>query len=212
MATFPAGGAGVFLLSVRRYGQSSVPEDAGAVPASPRRWKGDSRTSTGGTRWRCRPTSAGEPAFNLLDARGVIAVTERRSYILRVRDGEACGAAWLETAGGGADPVDHVHIRGATRRGARFPPRSAPSARARHFPGYWLYLGQVPVIPSPPRGRGQNGWVNHVASGYDFEGRPPSSGPPAYQTQMLPDSDIRQIFVNGPEGIRIELQCPPADA
>ena len=42
-------------------------------------------------------------SFNLLDARGVISVTERQSYILRVRDlAKACGAAWLKTAGGGA--------------------------------------------------------------------------------------------------------------
>lgn len=41
--------------------------------------------------------------FNLLDARGVISVTERQSYILRVRDlAKACGAAWLKTSGGGA--------------------------------------------------------------------------------------------------------------
>jgi len=41
--------------------------------------------------------------FNLLDARGVIAVTERQSYILRIRDlAKACGAAWLKTAAGGA--------------------------------------------------------------------------------------------------------------
>lgn len=41
--------------------------------------------------------------FNLLDARGVISVTERQSYILRVRElAKACGAAWLRTAGGGA--------------------------------------------------------------------------------------------------------------
>ena len=39
--------------------------------------------------------------FNLLDARGVISVTERQSYILRVRDlAKACGAAWLKTEGG----------------------------------------------------------------------------------------------------------------
>jgi glycyl-tRNA synthetase alpha chain len=43
-------------------------------------------------------------AFNLLDARGVISVTERQSYILRVRElAKACGAAWLRTAGGGAN-------------------------------------------------------------------------------------------------------------
>ena len=43
-------------------------------------------------------------AFNLLDARGVISVTERQSYILRVRDlAKACGEAWVRTAGGGAE-------------------------------------------------------------------------------------------------------------
>ena len=42
-------------------------------------------------------------AFNLLDARGVISVTERQGYILRVRElAKACGAAWLTTAGGSA--------------------------------------------------------------------------------------------------------------
>ena len=41
--------------------------------------------------------------FNLLDARGVISVTERQAYILRVRDlTKACCAAWLKTEAGGA--------------------------------------------------------------------------------------------------------------
>jgi glycyl-tRNA synthetase alpha chain len=41
--------------------------------------------------------------FNLLDARGVISVTERQSYILRVRElTKACGEAWLKTEAGGA--------------------------------------------------------------------------------------------------------------
>ena len=41
--------------------------------------------------------------FNLLDARGVISVPERQSYILRVRDlVKACCAAWLKTEAGGA--------------------------------------------------------------------------------------------------------------
>ena len=40
--------------------------------------------------------------FNLLDARGVISVTERQGYILRVRElAKACCAAWLQTEGGG---------------------------------------------------------------------------------------------------------------
>ncbi len=42
--------------------------------------------------------------FNLLDARGVISVTERQAYILKVRTlSKACAEAWLKTAGGGAD-------------------------------------------------------------------------------------------------------------
>ena len=42
--------------------------------------------------------------FNLLDARGLISVTERQAYILRVRDlTKACCTAWLKTEAGGAD-------------------------------------------------------------------------------------------------------------
>ena len=42
--------------------------------------------------------------FNMLDARGVISVTERQSYILRIRElAKACGEAWLQTEGGGAE-------------------------------------------------------------------------------------------------------------
>jgi glycyl-tRNA synthetase alpha chain len=39
--------------------------------------------------------------FNLLDARGVISVTERQAYILRVRElAKGCCEAWSKTAGG----------------------------------------------------------------------------------------------------------------
>lgn len=42
--------------------------------------------------------------FNLLDARGVISVTERQSYILRVRNlAKSCCEAWLQTEAGGQD-------------------------------------------------------------------------------------------------------------
>jgi glycyl-tRNA synthetase alpha chain len=41
--------------------------------------------------------------FNMLDARGVISVTERQSYILRVRDlAKACCEAWIKTEAGSA--------------------------------------------------------------------------------------------------------------
>ncbi len=49
--------------------------------------------------------------FNLLDARGVISVTERQAYILRIRTlAKACAEAWLESPQGrmpGAGIVDH---------------------------------------------------------------------------------------------------------
>ena len=45
--------------------------------------------------------------FNLLDARGVISVTERQAYILRVRDlAKGCCEAWLRTEAGGAKQGD----------------------------------------------------------------------------------------------------------
>ena len=50
--------------------------------------------------------------FNLLDARGVISVTERQSYILRVRTlSKACCEAWLNSPQGrtkGAGVVDYA--------------------------------------------------------------------------------------------------------
>jgi glycyl-tRNA synthetase alpha chain len=49
--------------------------------------------------------------FNLLDARGVISVAERQSYILRVRTlAKACCEAWLASPQGmteGAGVVDY---------------------------------------------------------------------------------------------------------
>ena len=46
--------------------------------------------------------------FNLLDARGVISVTERQSYILRVRElAKACCGAWLADRRGRGVSFDH---------------------------------------------------------------------------------------------------------
>lgn len=48
--------------------------------------------------------------FNLLDARGVISVTERQAYILRVRElAKGCCEAWARTAGGGAEMTEAAH-------------------------------------------------------------------------------------------------------
>ena len=54
--------------------------------------------------------------FNLLDARGVISVTERQSYILRVRNlAKACGEAFLQTEAGG---LGYLPLEGGGRREA----------------------------------------------------------------------------------------------
>ncbi len=51
--------------------------------------------------------------FNLLDARGVISVTERQGFILRVRElSRACCAAWLKTAAGGAGQESSLAAHG----------------------------------------------------------------------------------------------------
>jgi glycyl-tRNA synthetase alpha chain len=88
-------------------------QEAGSAPrvspeASPRTGSGATGPSAPGPRHlmalpaydQCIKASH---TFNLLDARGVISVTERQSYILRVRElAKACGAAWLATEAGGA--------------------------------------------------------------------------------------------------------------
>ncbi len=70
--------------------------------------------------------------FNLLDARGVISVTERQSYILRVRElAKACGEAWVHTEAGRAArkrPGEHDSEWSACE-GALCSPPSAREAR-----------------------------------------------------------------------------------
>src|SRR5579872_6796118 len=79
------------------------------------------------------------------------------------------------------------------------------------FHGYWLYLDDLPVIHLAPReAPGEVGWVNHIAfSGYDYETKTADLKAKglAFRSQTLPGSDVRQICVSGPEGIRVELQC-----
>jgi glycyl-tRNA synthetase alpha chain len=72
-------------------------------------WGDNGKSERGGNRGRHRMALPAydqcikaSHIFNLLDARGVISVTERQSYILRVRElAKACGQAWLATEGGG---------------------------------------------------------------------------------------------------------------
>jgi len=67
--------------------------------------------------------------FNLLQARGVISVTERQGYILRIRDlARACGEAFLQTRDGGFTPQPHEPAPAPAAGGQN----SRHSGRQRH--------------------------------------------------------------------------------
>src|SRR3954467_4971826 len=92
--------------------------------------------------------------FNLLDARGVISVTERQSYIMRVRElAKACGEAWVHTeAGGGA---------GGAASGGRFPTA--------------ISLARLPPAqPGSRSGRATPARVRSVLAKNSGNARPPS--------------------------------------
>ena len=99
--------------------------------------------------------------FNLLDARGVISVTERQSYIMRVRElAKACGEAWIHTEAGGAATFilllrgrvarPRVGERGGVRdsRPCSF---DAKSARSRKFDFEFETRSEHQSSPLPPR-------------------------------------------------------------
>jgi len=81
-------------------------------------------------------------------------------------------------------------------------------------PGYWLYLDGRPVLHTWPKTTARGpGWVDHIAFG-------PCGDPDSKRQELqrlglkfrearLPDTEITQFFVTGPEDIKIELQCHP---
>lgn len=80
------------------------------------------------------------------------------------------------------------------------------------FPGHWVYLDGAPCIHLNIVRRGEDyprGMVNHVAFGvYDFataKARIEAAGYP-YRITGIPGSDIGQFFVEGPEGLLVEVQ------
>ena len=100
-------------------------------------------------------------------------------------------------------------------------------------PGYWLYYADDDSPPArgdkPPADWRQPfravvhlwprtsppgpGWVDHLCFG--LFGSPDDKRAElerlgfAFRQARLPDTDITQFFVTGPEDVRIELQCRP---
>lgn len=78
--------------------------------------------------------------------------------------------------------------------------------------GHWVYVDGVPEIHIDVVERAGDfpkGMVNHIAFGvYEFEAmkaRIEAGGWP-YQVTGIPGSDIGQFFVDGPEGLLLEVQ------
>lgn len=83
------------------------------------------------------------------------------------------------------------------------------------FKGYWLYLGEQPIIHMQNRsaGTGGRGWIDHLAFApfdFDTEKARLDAGGFACVVGGIPGTGIRQLFVSGPEGLKLELQCPDA--
>ena len=133
----------VFLQAEQEYSRFNFEyaDTEHAAAALPRRREGvqgaaGSRQSrraaptTRSTSWRCPAYDQCIKAshiFNLLDARGVISVTERQSYILRVRElAKACCAAWLRPKGAGNELASRGRVPPRTHRRAGHKAWSSP--------------------------------------------------------------------------------------
>lgn len=81
------------------------------------------------------------------------------------------------------------------------------------FPGYWLYAGDNAVIHLI-EWEGDElhaGPIDHVAFGkFDFDEKKADLEAKGYTCKVadVPGLPLRQIFVEGPDGVTLELQCP----
>lgn len=91
------------------------------------------------------------------------------------------------------------------------------------FEGYWLYLDDKAIVHMQAKSdeaksdeaksgaaRSGDGWVDHFAFGLyllkEETARLDAAGLD-YFVGGIPGSNVRQIFITGPEGVKIELQC-----
>lgn len=114
--------------------------------------------------------------------------------------------------------LDHVNIRANDQEAMRDFLVTVLGLRVGErppfdFPGYWLYLGDTAIVhmQGTDRDPKEAGWIDHLAFGpFDFDAKRAEldAAGIAYRATRVPDRPLRQIFVIGPEGVKLELQCP----
>ena len=114
-------------------------------------------------------------------------------------------------------PIDHVNIRCSDLEGMRAFLEEAVGLKIGDrpdfdFPGHWMYDsdGQAVVhlvgVAASPDGTGP---FDHVAFQVgDFDDRVSRLSDAGFEIRVakVPGTQIRQAFVLGPEGVRVELQ------
>ncbi len=90
------------------------------------------------------------------------------------------------------------------------------------FPGYWLYSEGMPLVhlaldsddaSSEDAGINSPGPVDHIAfTGEDYDALMErlTTTNADFSEKIVPGNVARQVFVQGPEGVKIEMQFPPA--
>ena len=122
----------------------------------------------------------------------------------------------------GVDMLQHVNIRARDLEASKEFYVGAVGLRVGPRPpvasvGYWLYLGDEPVIHlvqiPPDQAAAGSGAVDHIAfHGVDFEAaraRFAALGIP-FREALIPRDGTRQLFVHDPDGVKIELNFDPA--
>lgn len=85
------------------------------------------------------------------------------------------------------------------------------------IPGRWMYIGDdavlhvLPRVPRVPGDPGVAGTIDHfalvAADRSAFEARLRAAGQP-FESRRLPGTEVWQIFVDDPDGARVELSFP----
>ena len=116
---------------------------------------------------------------------------------------------------------EHVNIRTTDLERARDFYVTALGLRVGDRPpfasvGYWLYLGDQPIVHLVQRGAGEShaagsGNVDHIAfRGIDLDRTRAtlSAAAIAFREEVVPRDNTVQIFLHDPDGLKLELNFP----